>query len=363
MTALADGANRFMFPMMHSDPSASPQHNQVKVRRPRFSMQALWIIVGSMLIALMGVCIKLAAAHFTTAEIILCRSLIGLLCMWGFARWEGVSLRTNFVRRHAWRGLVSFGSLAAWFYAVTFLPLATANALISTSSLWIAVFIMVARVFSPGGGPGDELGPISAWHGLTIVTGFGGVLFLLRPDLPEGQLFAGGLGLLSGLLGAAAYKQIIALGKLGEPTTRTVFYFSTTNALGGAVWMSFTGMSGLSWPGTLWLIMIGLVASLGAWCVVRAYSKSSSPTATLLVANLQYCDILFSAILGFVIFQESISYWGWFGIAMIILSGIGATIIRLRAIPMALTELRRDQARGTSICPSMRSCSSRDFRI
>lgn len=338
---------------------------KLMVRRSSSSMQALWIVVGSVLIALMGVCIKFAAAHFTTGEIILCRSLIGMLCMWAFARWEGVSLRTSFARRHAWRGLVSFGSLAAWFYAVTFLPLATANALISTSSLWIAVFIIAARLFSPRAGQ-HELGLFNVWHGLTIVTGFVGVLLLLRPDLPEGQLFAGALGLLSGLLGAAAYKQIIALGKLGEPTTRTVFYFSTTNALGGAVWMSFTGMSGLSWPGTLWLIMIGLVASLGAWCVVRAYSKSTSPTATLLVANLQYCDILFSAILGFVIFEERLSDWAWFGISMIILSGIGATIIRIQALSRALIEQHSeefDQARGTSILPSTLGCSSRDFRI
>ncbi|MGL3104565.1 DMT family transporter [Bradyrhizobium sp. BR 1432] len=329
-------------------------------------MQAIWIIVGSVLIAVMGACIKLAAAHFTTAEIIFCRSLIGMLCMWGFARWEGVSLRTDFARRHAWRGLVSFGSLAAWFYAVTFLPLATANALISTSSLWIAVFIIAARLLSERAESRDELGPINAWHGLTIVTGFGGVLLLLLPDLPEGQLFAGALGLLSGLLGAVAYKQIIALGKLGEPTTRTVFYFSTTNALGGAVWMWFTGMSGLSWPGTLWLVMIGLVASLGAWCVVRAYSNSTSPTASLLVANLQYCDILFSAILGFLIFEEKISGCGWIGIAMIILSGIGATIIRMRAMTTAPAGQHReelDPARGTTICPSTLGCSSRDFRI
>lgn len=333
----------------------------IEVLRPRSSMQALWIIVGSLFIALMGVCIKLAAAHFTTAEIILCRSLIGMLCMWGFARWESVSLRTNFARLHAWRGLVAFGSLAAWFYAVTFLPLATANALISTSSLWIAVFIIAARVFSSRAGTGDELGQINLWHGLTIITGFGGVLLLLRPDLPQGQLFAGALGLLSGLLGAVAYKQIIALAKLGEPTTRTVFYFSTTNALGGAAWMSFTGISGLSWPGTLWLILIGLVASLGAWCVVRAYSKSLSPTATLLVANLQYSDILFSAILGFVIFEEKISEWGWLGIAMIILSGISATIIRIRAMPTVLAEQHResDQTRGASNCYSTLGCSNR----
>ena len=34
------------------------------------------------------------------------------------------------------------------------------------------------------------------------------------------------MGLMSGLTAAFAYMQVMALGKLGEPETRTVFYFA-----------------------------------------------------------------------------------------------------------------------------------------
>ena len=43
---------------------------------------------------------------------------------------------------HAWRSLVGVISLAAWFYAIAQLPLATAMTLNYMSSVWIAAFLV-----------------------------------------------------------------------------------------------------------------------------------------------------------------------------------------------------------------------------
>ena len=43
------------------------------------------------------------------------------------------------------------------------------------------------------------------------------------------------MGLLSGVLSAVAYLQVTALGRVGEPGERVVFYFSASGIVFGAV--------------------------------------------------------------------------------------------------------------------------------
>lgn len=297
-------------------------------------MQALWMIVASLLFALMGVCIKFASAGFSSAEMIFYRGLIGVVFMWGFARVGGVSLRTQVGRMHVWRSLIGMVALGSWFYAIAWLPLATANALNYMSSIWIAVFVIAGSLMSWVPGKGEaQRAPLDASLVLSVGVGFGGVLLLLRPELPAGELFAGIVGVFSGLVAALAYMQIVALAKAGEPETRTVFYFAVGCVVGGAGWMLVGGLSPWSWSAAVWLLPIGILAALGQWCMTRAYADSSSHAATLVVANLQYSGILFSAVLGALAFGDEITPRGWIGIGAIIASGIAATVIRMRAAP------------------------------
>jgi drug/metabolite transporter (DMT)-like permease len=301
-------------------------------------MQALWMIVASLLFAFMGVCVKYAAVAFTSAEMICYRGIIGMLFMWGFARMEGVSLRTRRPRMHVWRSLIGVAALGMWFYAIAYLPLATANSLNYMSSIWIAVFVIAGSLLSWIPGPNGQRAPIDASLVISVIAGFVGVLLLLRPELPAGELFAGIVGLLSGLVAALAYLQVAALSKAGEPETRTVFYFGLGCTVCGAIWTSVGGFSTWSWSASVWLLPIGILAALGQWCMTRAYADAHSHTGTLVVANLQYSGILFSAVLGKLAFGDQISLRGWIGIGAIIASGIVATVIRTRAIPAAPAE-------------------------
>ncbi|MEN9398423.1 MAG: hypothetical protein RLZ81_2953, partial [Pseudomonadota bacterium] len=90
----------------------------------------------------------------------------------------------------------------------------------------------------------------------------------------------------------------------------------------------------VSWQASAWLIPIGVLASLGQWCMTRAYSHG----ATLVVANLQYSGIVFAAIYSLVLFGDQIPALGWAGMALIVSSGIIATVLRARALPNAPAE-------------------------
>ncbi|RZI93723.1 MAG: EamA/RhaT family transporter, partial [Variovorax sp.] len=101
-------------------------------------MQALWMVLAALIFATMGVCVKLASAYFTSAELVFYRGIIGVVFLGLLARSRGVSLRTDYPGMHAWRSLIGVTSLGAWFYAIAKLPLATSMTLNYMSSVWIA---------------------------------------------------------------------------------------------------------------------------------------------------------------------------------------------------------------------------------
>jgi S-adenosylmethionine uptake transporter len=288
-------------------------------------MQALWMVLASFLFASMGVCVKLASSNFNAFELVLYRGLVGMVFMALIVQARGSGLRTRFPGMQAWRSLIGVISLIAWFYAIAYLPLATAVTLNYMSSIWVAAFLI-------GGALLYTRGPMQPRQGLlmlTVLTGFGGVVMILRPTLEQNQLFAGLIGLMSGLLAALAYIQVTALGRVGEPEERTVFYFALGSALGGGIGVMFTGLSEWNWEAAVWLLPIGVLASIAQWCMTRAYSQGP----TLVAANLQYSGIVFAALYSLLLFGDQIPLLGWLGMLVIVVSGVVATALRTQAQP------------------------------
>lgn len=288
------------------------------------------MVLGSLFFATMAVCVKFASAWFNSAELVFYRGVLGMLFMWLLARQQGVTLATRYPGMHAWRSLVGVISLGAWFYAIAWLPLATAMTLNYMSSVWVAAFLVGGALvaWNPRTGSATfRQGPLI----LSVLAGFVGVIMMLRPTIEQNQMFAGVVGLMSGLIAAFAYMQVMALGKLGEPESRTVFYFAVGSAVAGAIGMAVAGISPWDWQHALWLLPVGILASLGQLCMTRAYSHG----ATLVVASLQYFGIVFGAIYSVTLFGGVITPSGWAGMALIVGSGIAATVLRAWAAPNA----------------------------
>ena len=298
-------------------------------------MQAVWMILSSFLFATMGVCVKYASEHFNSAELVFYRGVLGILFMAAYARAQGITLRTRYPAMHAWRSVIGVMSLSACFYAIAHLPLATAMTLNYMSSVWIAAFLVGgALMLNKAGQKGPSQGPLV----LAILASFIGVVMLLRPAIDQNQTFAGLVGLMSGLGAAFAYMQVMAISRMGEPETRTVFYFAVGTAVAGALGMLVMGITPWNWQHALWLPPLGILASLGQLTMTKAYSMSENHGGTLMVANLQYSGIVFAAIYSLILFGDNIPLIGWAGMALIIVSAIAATVLRARAAPNAPAE-------------------------
>jgi S-adenosylmethionine uptake transporter len=287
-------------------------------------MQALWMVLASLFFSSMSVCVKFAATHFNTFELVTYRGAIGTLIMAALCQRKGISLKTPVPKMHIYRSIVGVISLTAWFYAIAKLPLATAMTLNYMSGVWVAAFLVGSTLWVGTFKNATRQLPVV----LTVIIGFAGVVMTLRPSFEQNQILAGLVGVASGMIAAMAYLQVAALGRVGEPVERTVFYFSLGAAVSGGISMLFFGVNEWQWPSALWLLPIGILAALGQWCMTQAYTDG----ATMVVANLQYAGIVFSALFGLFLFGDQIPLIGWAGMSLIVLSGIAATALRDRSL-------------------------------
>jgi S-adenosylmethionine uptake transporter len=277
----------------------------------------LLVVAASLLFAMMGVCVKLASAHYGSGEIVMYRGVVGAIMIGVMSCWRGDTLKTTLPTQHALRGSTGVAALCLWFYALADLQLATAMTLNYTSSLWLALFLL--------GGAG-LLGRKATELRLAFsaLVGFVGVVLVLRPTVDQNQLWHGLAGLMSGMISATGYLQVAALGRAGEPESRVVFYFSIASILGGAALAAVTGWHAHSWSGVGWLVGVGVLSTVAQLMLTRAYARGR----TLVNASLQYLGIGFSFLFGVVLFNERITWMAILGMALIVGAGVCATALR-----------------------------------
>ena len=271
------------------------------------NMGSLWMLVAGFLFGCMGVFVKLGAAHFSYIELVFYRSFVGLLLVYAIMRQRRINFATQHWLTHLWRGISGSVALALFFYCITVLPLATAVTLNYTAPLFLTLLTML--VFK------DKFHlPLT----IAIALGFFGVVLLLHPTLQRDQLLPGLLGLISGFLAGVAYLNVKQLGIIGEPDTRTVFYFSLTAAIGSAIWMLFDTVHTITAQGFAILLGLGSTATLAQLAMTRAYRVGK----TLVVGSLAYSTIVFASLFGLLLWNEILPLSSWLGMALIIASGV-----------------------------------------
>jgi S-adenosylmethionine uptake transporter len=303
--------------------------------------QAIWMVVASLAFSCMGVVIKFASEDFNTAELVFYRGALSSLIVYFVIRMRGGSLKTQYPVLHVQRSLIGVLSLATWFYAIAGLPLSTAMTLNYMSSVWLAAFLIGGALMLrlQGSASQRDDSTFDSWLIVTVLIGFAGVGLMLRPTIAQNQLWYGFVGLLGGIGSAIAYIQVAALGRVGEPSYRVVFYFSLCAGVAGAIVACFIGWSPLTWTGVGLLVPLALLAVVGHVLLTRAYSGGTSES-TLTAACLQYTGVLFSALFGVWIFNDVLTWHSWLGMSMIVVSGVAATLLRKRSQPALPDEER-----------------------
>jgi drug/metabolite transporter (DMT)-like permease len=264
--------------------------------------------------ALMGVLVKLGSAWFSSHELVFYRSAIGLALLAAFMLPRDARRRrllAGHTLLHLRRSVVGFLALATFFYAVAHLPLLVAITLNYTAPLFLAL-LMPWQL--------DER-PSRAQYA-TVAVGFLGVALMLRPWAASAHdLYAGLIGLASGMLAALAYVHVRLLGRLGEPEWRTVFWFALVATLGSSLLAGLDGWHAPTRPSHYAILLgVGLFATIGQLAMTRAYRRGD----TVVVASFAYSTVIFGSILDTLIFHTGMPISAWIGILIAVAAGIRA---------------------------------------
>lgn len=219
-------------------------------------------------------------------------------------------IRSGNLRLQILRSAFMLGSTTFFFAGVQFLPLTEANAINFLTP--VLVVILAQPVL------GERVG-LQRWLGVAI--GFAGAMIIIRPG--SGLMdVAAGILILSALCNACYQLSTRWLGAIDVPQT-TLLYTALVGSIGASAAVPFTWepMDGEGW---FLMALIGAFALIGHFALIRAYSLAPAPA----IAPFSYTILLWSAVFGFLLFDQLPDFWTVLGAAIIVVGGI--VILRAR---------------------------------
>ncbi|MDB5392589.1 MAG: EamA/RhaT family transporter [Rhodospirillales bacterium] len=279
-----------------------------QVDNPRLGI--MLIVVSSVSFALMNAVVKLISGRLGPIEIGFFRQVFSLFPVLSVVVHQGglPVLRTRRPFGHLFRGMIGNSAMIIFFLSVAKLPLADANALSFASPLFVTALSMPLL--------GEAVGR-HRWSAVGV--GFVGVLIMTNPS---GNWFGGGSGIGAGMGVLAAFMSALMtitirqLNKTEAPVT-IVFYFATIGTLFFGAMLAFFWVAPNFWE-WVGLIAVGMIGGLSQLLMTYAYRHA--PASTL--APFGYVSILWSTLLGFLIWNQLPDARVLAGSVIVILSGL-----------------------------------------
>ncbi len=271
----------------------------------------LCVMAASALYTVSAALVKALAGGYPAVEMMFFRSMVVAAVMLPIQlRSVGiVAFRPRQPMGHVWRLAFGFIGMLTAYYGYGHLPLATNTAL----GFCMPLFLTILSV--------PLLGERVGWQRvLAVLAGLGGVLLMVRPWAagPDALPLVPVAIVMSGVVTwALAMISIRRMGAQGESNVAIVLWFGVgSTVLAGLlcipVWVT------PSWLALAGLLTIGVVTLIAQLLMTEAYRIGE----TTLVAPFEYGAIIYSTLLGFLIWGEIPGPWSFAGIAIIVAAGL-----------------------------------------
>jgi len=252
------------------------------------------MVASAMMATLEAVFLRELDSRASQAQILLFRSGAQLLlvaaCALVLLPSLALVVRTRRLGTHLWRG--GLAAVSWWCYFMSFqsLPLALATTITFSAQLFVILLVwpvLRERVTLP--------------QILATLVGFAGVLVAAGVWDPSTLDWRVSYGFASAFMGAVMVLITRSL-SFTERTETIMFYMALV------VFLSAIPQSLLDWPPLdpellVWLALMGLSGTLGAWLMVEAYRRAE-PSA---LAPYAYTRLVFAAVLGTWLFGDVIA--------------------------------------------------------
>ncbi len=266
----------------------------------------LWALLSTGLFATVAAMAKFAVTEYHVLQILFFRqAVVFLSSLPSITRSFPQSLKTRHPGLHAVRLVGAFVALSASIWAVAVLPLTTAITLAFAQVFFVALLSM------------RFLGEAVGVHRVgAIIVGFIGVVVVMQPSV-DGLINFDAVIPVTGALGAAF--AVVSVRKLSQTeTTATLLLYQAlfVGVLAGVplfwVWTT-PDLAGL-----ILLLAMGVLATIGQWVAVKALRLGEASV----IGNIQYTQLIYAAVLGFVLFDEMPNVDTLLGASIIIASAL-----------------------------------------
>ena len=265
---------------------------------------ALWMIGAIISFTSMAVAGRAISGQLDTFEIMLYRSIMGFGIVLAVAKSVGTlsEIDLKHFRLHLLRNIFHFTGQNLWFFALPLIPLAQLFALEFTSPIWV---LLLAPFF---------LGEGLTFRKIAIAAlGFIGVLIVARPEI--GAVNIGIIAATCAAIGFAGAAILTRKLTVQNSLTKILFFLTGLQIIFGLICAGYDGDIALpSVAATPWLILIGAAGLAAHFCM----TKSLSLAPASLVMPVDFARLPLIAVIGVVIYGESLDFYLVLGAALIL---------------------------------------------
>ncbi len=264
---------------------------------------AVWMIGAILSFSSMAVAGRVVSIELDTFELLLYRSLIGIVIVIVIAGATGTlpQISTRHFSTHLIRNISHFAGQNLWYFAITVIPLAQVFALEFTSPLWVIAlspFLLGER--------------LTQTRVLAGMLGFIGILIVARPGAESLSWGLGAAALSAiGFAGSAIYTK-----RLTRDTSLTtiLFWLVAMQSVMGLICAGYDGEISLPTMVTLpWVVLIGAAGLVAHFCLTKALSIAPAST----VIPFDFVRLPLIAVVGMLFYNEPLDGFVFLGGAII----------------------------------------------
>ncbi|MHC0052827.1 DMT family transporter [Actibacterium sp. D379-3] len=273
----------------------------------------LWMAGAITAFTTMAIAGRAARVELDTFELMLYRSLVGLVAVLAAGAVAGTlrQITTQRMGLHLIRNISHFAGQNLWFFALTMIPLAQLFALEFSSPLWVTLLAPLVL--------GER---ITGARALAAGLGFLGVLVITHPG--PASLNPGTIAAALAAIGFAG--SILFTKRLTEGATITciLFWLTLIQAGLGLGTAALDGTITLPSAATLpWVLLVGCAGLTAHFCLTRALSVAPA----IIVVPMDFVRLPVIAVIGMLFYDEPLEWAVAAGAVLI----FGANLVNIRA--------------------------------
>ncbi len=263
---------------------------------------AMWMLGQAASFSIMIAAVRSLTPNYSVFEIAFFRAVIGLAFQLPWAIKAGRAAFQAENQKILWlRSLFNYAGVVVWFLALSLLPMTDAIALQFT----LPLFCVLGGILFLG----EKVG-LHRWAATAV--GFAGALVIIRPGFD-------GLGpeALVALAAAALYAGVhLTTRAIANTHVGVLAFHMNLVALPLTAIPAIPGWVTPAWADIPWILALGIFGTTAHFFMGRAYRLAPASV----IAPLDFSKLIFTALLGWYLFQELSGGFIWLGGTIIIAS-------------------------------------------